>query len=421
MAHEMHNHSITNRKVEFKMIVCPRCGLQHLVKKEFCETCGAFLLMEDEAPGPNEGKEELPLICPRCQDYRPKGNYCKKCGSLLMRGTPSRESRLISFEKKWVRKRSKEWQRLVNEKKTIENCLKSLETQKEKVSGDVCQLMVNHYQERLKELSCLHQDLEKELGSVQKRVLEEIEILENELKPIQKRLEEFRLLHQEAGITKSDFLKEKRDLQNKIQWRSKRLDMSRELLSLLPQPMAGPHPPKGFRVFFSRPIPFLIAGGLLFFTLLGGYALHQSIFPSEPILSEGSPTATPTLSSSEKPKPAPKDKDVEPIHSLFEKVRQANLQQNIDLFMTCFSQDFVDKEKKKSEALKTWNHFQYHTLSFDIKKQSIAGDTADIQLEWFVKSSEKRSGKLEENRILLSAILKKENGSWKIFEIRPAN
>ncbi len=407
--------------MEFNMFVCPRCGLNHPAGKEFCEKCGAFLLMENENLSPNESQEEIALMCPRCQDYRQKGKYCKICGSLLMRGTPLRESRRISLEKKWVRKRSKEWQKLANEKKTLETCLKNLETKKEKISGDVCQLMVNHYQERLKELSSLHQDLEEELADVQRRVLEEVEVLESELKPIQKRLEEFRLLHQEAGITKSDFLKEKRDLQNKIQWRSKRLNMSRELLSLFPQPMASPYTPKGVRRVFSQPIPLLVACGFLILTVLGGYALHQSLFPSEQVISEVRPAPIPARSSSDQQKPTPKEKEIEQIRSLFEKVRQANLQQNIDLFMACFSQDFVDKEKKKSEALKTWTHYHYLNLSFDIKKQSIAGDTADIQLEWFIKSSEKKGGKLEENRILLSAILKKEHGAWKIFEIRPAS
>lgn len=403
-----------------KMVVCPRCGVKPPVEKEFCETCGAFLLMEDEVPGSNEGKE-LPLICPRCQDYRPKGNYCKKCGSLLMRGTPSQATPIISFEKKWIKKRSKEWQRLACERKTLENCLKNLETQKDKISTDACQLMLNSYQERLKELSSLHQGLEEELGSIQKRVLEEIEVLENELKPIQKRLEEFQLLHREAGITKSDFLREKRDLKDKIQWKSKRLKGFREMLSLLPPPMAGPSSPHGLNVLLARPIPMLVGGCLLILVIWGGYGLRQLIFPSEQTISSGGSAPSPTLSSSEKSKPAPKDKEVENIQSLFEKVRQANLQQNIDLFMACFSQDFVDKEKKKSEALKTWNHFNYLTLSFDIKRQKISGDMADIQLEWFIRSSEKKGGKLEENRILLSAILKKENGAWKIFEIRPAS
>ncbi len=400
------------------MVVCPRCGLKHPIAKEFCEKCGAFLLMDEEDVPVRGGEEEISWMCPRCQAYRPKGNYCKKCGSLLMQGTPSQASHIISLEKRWVRKRSKEWQKLAKEKNTLEMCLRNLKNQ-EKISSDVCHLMVSQYQERLKELSSLHQEILDELNAVQRRVSEEIQMLENELKPIQKRLEEFQVLLKEGGMTRSDFLREQSDLKKKIRWRIKRLKRCRQILMILPLPVPGISAPKGLHAILVQPTVWMIAAGFFILVLLGGFFLHQSVVQPKQVAFEESSLSSPTPSSLKRSQPTLKDKEIENIRSLFEKVRQANLQQNIDLFMTCFSHDFVDREKKKNEALKTWSHFTYLTLSFDIKKQKISGDTADIQLEWFVRSSEKKGGKLEENRIPLNAVLRKENGSWKIVEIRP--
>jgi hypothetical protein len=49
----------------------------------------------------------------------------------------------------------------------------------------------------------------------------------------------------------------------------------------------------------------------------------------------------------------------------------------------------------------------------------ISGETADIRLEWLIRSSEKVGGKLQENRVTLDTKLRKENGRWKIQEIKP--
>ncbi len=409
-----------NIPVEFKMVICPRCGIRQPIDKEFCETCGAFLLMDEEV-GSHPVHEEIPLMCPRCQAPRHRGTYCNQCGSLLMRGIPSRATSLPSLDKKWVQTRIKEWQRLSEEKKKIETCLNHLETQKEKISGDLFQLMLHRYQDRLKDLSSLHQEVEEEVLSMKRKASEGIDLLEEELRPFQKRLEEFRFLYQEAGITKADFLTEKKKMKREIHSRTGELNKYHQILSLFPKELGGTRSSKGVKKVLFRPLSLLLGSGLLVLFVIGGYTLHQTFFQTDPVISKESVPALSTLSPTASPRTRPKDRETEKIKSLFDTVRQANLQQNIELFMTCFSRDFANKEKKRMDALKTWNHFKYLDLSFDVKKEVISGDTAEIQLEWLVKSYEKGGGKLQESRILLDTLLKKENGSWKILEIKPAS
>ena len=116
-----------------------------------------------------------------------------------------------------------------------------------------------------------------------------------------------------------------------------------------------------------------------------------------------------------------KDQELEKISSLFENIRQANLQKNIDLFMSCFSRDFNGTEGKRKDTLKMWETFNYHDLSYDLKKQTISGDTADVRLEWLVRTSEKVSGKPHDGKTVLDVTLKREDGQWKIKEIRPVS
>jgi len=402
------------------MVICPRCGIEYRGGEEFCRNCQAFLLI-DEDPAPPIENVKVQLICPMCQDLHHKGNYCKKCGSLLMQGTPSRETNLQPLEKKSIKEQSKKWLRLFKEKKALEICLRKLEAQKGKISSDVFDPLSVRYQDRLKELLPLHQEIETELDFVRRKASEEIDLLEQELKTIQKRLEEFRFLYKEAGVTKADFLREKHKMNRDIRSRARNLKKSRQILSLLPLEMRGSIASKGLAETLFRPFPLLIACGLMILVGAGGYFLHQWYSGSDKVIPKEIVTPPSTPSSSHSPRTMLADQETGKIKSLFETVRQANLQQDIDLFMTCFSRDFTDREKKRLEALKTWNHFNYLHLSYDLKKQMISGDTADIRLEWLIKSSEKVGGKLQENRVTIEAILRKENGRWKIQEIKPVS
>jgi hypothetical protein len=395
--------------------------MTHETGEEYCRKCGSFLLTDEEEYFLKVEKIETQLICPICQDLYQKGSYCKKCGSLLRQEMESQKTDRQPLEIRWIKNRSKEWLKLLKERRELEVCLKNLETQRNEVSGDAFTLLSARYQERLKELLPLHQEIEAELNSVRRRASEEIGLLEKELKPIQKKLDELKFINKQAGITRVDFLKEKQEVTRSLQTRVRNLKKWRRFLSLLPGDMRKDSVPQGFKEFFFQPSTVLVTISFIILLGTGGYFLHRWYFHPDRLIAKETVTPVSTSSFSHLSQTGVADQEIEKIKSLFDTVKQANLQQNIDLFMTCFSRDFTNKEKKRLEALKTWSHFNYIHLSYDLKKQSISGDTADIRLEWLIQSSEKVGGKPEESRIILDTILKKENGHWKIQEIRPVS
>jgi hypothetical protein len=364
---------------------------------------------------------EAQLICPVCQDLYQKGNYCKKCGSVLRQETESQKIHRQPLETKWIKNCSKEWLKLLKEKNELEICLKNLEAQRNRISNDEFTLLSVRYQERLKELLGHHQEVGAELDSVRRRASEEIGLLEKEIKPIQKRLEELQFINKQAGITRDDFLKEKQEVNRSLQIRVRNLNKWRQFLSLLPGEIKKSFVSQGFKGLLSQPFTVLVISGFVILFGIGGYFLYQWYSQPARVIAKEIVTPVSSPSLSRRSQTGLADQEIEKIKSLFEKVKQANLQQNIDLFMTCFSRNFTNREKKRLEALKTWSHFNYIDLSYDLKKQMISGDTADIQLEWLVKTSKKVGGKPEENRIVFDTILKKENGDWKIQEIRPVS
>ncbi len=147
--------------------------------------------------------------------------------------------------------------------------------------------------------------------------------------------------------------------------------------------------------------------------------VSTSVFsPSAP-----SPNAPPVVSTPQKTSP-PSDValiealETEKIKDLLEKIRQANLEKNIELFISCYATDFKDMEVKKKTTLDNWKRYDYLDLTYDLKNPLISGDTAKVKVEWLIKISSRPSGPPQENRATLEVTLKKEEGVWKIKEVK---
>jgi hypothetical protein len=389
------------------MVVCPKCNIEYDAGEKFCKKCGSFLLTEEEPPrgleglGPIEGvRPKAKLICPKCQALYEIGNYCKRCGSLLVQRIISPGADLRPLEKKAVKKWSKECLRLFEEKKNLETCLSNLETQRDRVSSDIFNPMLTRYQDQLESLSSLHQEIEVKLESVRKRASEEIDLLEKELKPIQKRFEEIQSLYQLGGMTKDDFSREKNQMRKEIESKERGLRKYRRIISVLPGNMGGGMASPGIVRNLLQPLPLMLVAVMIIFMGIGGYLFWQG----------GSPSSS-----------ASSREEAEKIRGLFENIRQANLKKNISLFMSCYSRDFEDKKGKRLATLETWESVNYLDLSYDLKNQIITGDTADVSLEWFIRISPKAGGNPQDSRSVLNVTLRREGGDWKIKEIKSAS
>ena len=399
------------------MVICPQCNIEHSIEEEYCRKCGKFLLTVEESALEGE-KPKAKLVCPKCRALYQKGYYCRKCGSQLMHGTTDQETSRQPLGKKSIKRLSKRWLRLFEEKNELEICMSKLEAQRGRISGDVLNPISVCYQDRLKSLSPLHQEIEAELESIRKRISEETNSLGKELRPIQKRLEEFQSLHKFGAVTHLDFVREKKELRKEIKSKERGLKKHRQILSLLPCKMGGSLVSSGLTRMPLRPLTLLMVSGIIMLMGAGGYLFwHGRPQFNRPIPKEIVPPPT-DLPPPQRLHTVIEENEVEKIRSLFESIKQANLQKNIDLFMSCFSHDFNGMEGKRRDTLKMWENFEYLNLSYDLKNQTISGDTASVRLEWLVRTSQKVSGQRQDGKTVLDVTLKKEEGGWKIKEAK---
>ena len=206
---------------------------------------------------------------------------------------------------------------------------------------------------------------------------------------------------------------------------------------------------------------FLEVGGMAVMALAGGYLLWSVFSPStakppEPKALSSKDTVSqvlPSSSSSANPAPTvtdsrgsrsgeensaiPKEappsplplpdtsrtpsaeiREIRSIKALLEHVRQANLQKDIDLFISCYASDFRDLDGRRRATLAYWEKFNYVDLSYDLKDPSISAETAKARVEWVIKTSSKAGGRPQENKSVLDVIFKKEEGGWKIKEVK---
>ena len=155
-------------------------------------------------------------------------------------------------------------------------------------------------------------------------------------------------------------------------------------------------------------------------TAVAGSGESKNTEGSSSISKEAAP-APPSPSLADVPKtPSAEAQEVGSIKTLLESVRQSNLKKDIDLFVSCYASDFENMEGRKRATIAYWEKFNYLDLSYDVRNLSISVETAKARVEWLIKTSLRGGGQYQENKSVLDVAFKKEDGKWKIKEVKQA-
>ena len=362
-----------------EMLVCLKCNIEYEDGKESCSKCGNPLMAKEKPVSDdkekNKSKNRKPdekLICPSCRLLYEKMTICIRCGATLVKEIPSQQGEEPKPSTPQV------------EKEELRTAL-SPGVKKENLRAS------SSSEATKKSLEPAHSPEGKK---------EPFQVPTPGKRPIGK-------LPEDTGKGASPPVKSKK-----------------KFLRLL---------------FEGLSVCILVAIGIYFFWLIYSHFATKRAEPNTPSPKEttglilhdtsSSTNVTPTLAEpqeEEKKPPAPSSlvnepEEIEGIKGLLEKIRQANIQKNIDLFMSCYSNDFKGREDKKKATLETWGNYNYLDLSYTLKDYSISGPTAQAKVEWLFKFYLKEGSPTKESKTVLNVRFKKEDGSWKIKETKTAS
>jgi uncharacterized protein YbaR (Trm112 family) len=463
-------------------LICPNCKIVYEFGSS-CIQCGAALGRRNPAdatlgteseeksiPAQTSQKQQMAppqtkLICPVCKIIYERGEYCIKCESALIPQSSSqaKEEPKIS--------RSSETEGTPLRVQTMQEQL--IETPRKKLICPTCNIIYERgescvrcgsglvsqteFQEKEKtkpsdtEVSPPNLDLDVGTGP-SRPVQEEVDIEWSSLTAPERqkpdRVERVKKKELDVFPTmgaEEDFFK----TQPSQQHPPKKSPDDAEKRSSLPT-----KPKKDYRRLF------LEIGGITIMALAGGYFLwsvYSSLIRKEPkpktLISktavsqilpassssthpattgmdsgesktkeESSPVSKEAVSSPPNPSnpPSAEIQEIRNIETLLENIRQANLKKDIDLFISCYASNFKDREGKKRATLVFWTKFDYVDLSYDLKNSLISGDTAKVKVEWVIKISSITGNQTQKSRTNLDVKLKKEEGGWKIEEVKQA-
>jgi hypothetical protein len=130
------------------------------------------------------------------------------------------------------------------------------------------------------------------------------------------------------------------------------------------------------------------------------------------------PTPPAAATAPAPPAPAPEAQATslkEQIQGVLANMRQARLNKDIIQLMNCYSVTFANLEDKRSEALKSWENYDYTNMVFTIDEvQPLDADNANAQVTWYVDLKNRRTGELISTTQTFQVRFAKELGQWRI-------
>jgi hypothetical protein len=424
---------------EEKMLVCTKCRIEHEEGKKFCWSCGNPLVAQEKSEpiqenlsGKPEEKGQGILICPNCKWAYEWGTFCTKCGSALGSQLATQPQEDPNPPPSSAEQESPPSEEPESEPFEAE------ESPKKRLVCPSCKIIYEGRETCIRCGSTLTEQSPSPPPPIENPpVLETLEAEKEDALSLElNRIEEgfhptvSRESHPESASTPpspfppKDMIEE--GPEQEPAGRTKESRAERKVI-----------PPRKKRINFRRlPLEALsililvVAGGYLLWSLYTRVIMKKSGPDSPPpqASSEPSEAATPiihppSVSASSGPVPSvqpttTESQEIEEIRKLLEMIRKANLEKNIDLFMSCYASDFKDREGKKKDVLNTWKDFTYQELSFDLKKESVSNETAQARVEWLSRISSAKGGKTQDSKTLLDVSFKKEENRWKIKETK---
>jgi hypothetical protein len=201
--------------------------------------------------------------------------------------------------------------------------------------------------------------------------------------------------------------------------------VAQEALGAAPQVEAPPPPPSPAPAPAGMPswlISLLAASGIIIIILLILLFTRGTSLPPAPAPKAEAPAPAPAAPApgapaAPAPQPAPPAAPslTEQLQNVLAALREAQLQKNIVQFMSVYSLTYPNLDDKRTNILKSWEHYDYTNLVFTVDKvQPLDPDNAIAWVTWYIDTRNRRTQELSSNTQTYQVRFVKELGHWRI-------
>lgn len=259
--------------------------------------------------------------------------------------------------------------------------------------------------EEIREIGSYLNDLQKKMGT-------ESENLEKEIHPYKSRLDELRTMRKAKGLTLGDYKRFKKEPFKVFKQLGSQIKKRQKLLRILNAPTSKT------TFSFGSSLYMKIGGLVVAITLIGAgvfigykYYVNKDSDLGESITRIGKNPAI-TQPSPSVPATSPEGE----IKKVFETIKQANMTEDINLFITCYSTAFPNLEEKKEKTIQTWKDIDITDLAYTMRDLIVQRNTAEVTIDWQITTL--NNGQTETFNTTNNVVLQEEGDQWKIVKLR---
>jgi len=160
----------------------------------------------------------------------------------------------------------------------------------------------------------------------------------------------------------------------------------------------------------------LIAAGVLIIFLLG-LLLRQGLAPPKVVevpVQPAAPTAPAAPAA-----PAPEATLADQVRETLNTLRDAQLKNDIILFMSCYSYLYPSLDKKRQQTLTYWKAYKFLDLNFILDEvKPLGSDEALARVTWTLQVQNRKSLGFDSFTQVYRVVLARELGRWRVRSLK---
>ena len=377
---------------------CPSCGTEQGFDQRFCKNCGFALSakMENE---PLRKTTPMPSPDPKLTSPSPKPTVAPGLGVPSL----SKVSSLLRKKKKLSK---------MGGKVTI--LITNLGAQRGVISDNALNTTIKPYEMKLEGIEKEIKEIDRFLNELQKNMETESENLEREIQPYQNRLDELKAMRKAKGLTSGDYKRFKKEPFRTFRQLGSQIKKRQKLLRILTSPGSR----TGLMFDSSVYLKIGVLVGAIAILGAGGFFGYKFLFKKDKDVNVSvTQLGRPQGPSSPSPSVSTASSEGE-IKKIFDTIKQANMTEDINLFMTCYSTAFPNLEEKKEKTIQTWKDMDITGLAYTMRDLIVQQNTTEVTIDWQITTRAADSGQTETFNTTNNVVLQKEGDQWKIVNLK---